>query len=79
MNLDVIYGDTDSIMINTNCNDIEAVYKVGNKVCTCTSVKFTCQQDLYMHICKIHRITCVVGTDSDFSDMRKSREVLLYV
>ena len=41
MNLDVIYGDTDSIMINTNCNDIEAVYKVGNKVCTCTSVKFT--------------------------------------
>ncbi|XP_022344658.2 DNA polymerase alpha catalytic subunit-like [Crassostrea virginica] len=32
MNLDVIYGDTDSIMINTNCNDIEAVYKVGNKV-----------------------------------------------
>nr|XP_034328264.1 DNA polymerase alpha catalytic subunit isoform X1 [Crassostrea gigas] len=32
MNLDVIYGDTDSIMINTNCNDIDAVYKVGNKV-----------------------------------------------
>ncbi|XP_056004368.1 DNA polymerase alpha catalytic subunit-like [Ostrea edulis] len=32
MNLEVIYGDTDSIMINTNCNDIDAVYKVGNKV-----------------------------------------------
>ncbi|XP_071950860.1 DNA polymerase alpha catalytic subunit-like [Antedon mediterranea] len=32
MNLDVIYGDTDSIMINTNTNDIDEVYKLGNKV-----------------------------------------------
>ncbi|KAK2155699.1 hypothetical protein LSH36_233g04020 [Paralvinella palmiformis] len=32
MNLDVIYGDTDSIMINTNCTDIEQVFKLGNKV-----------------------------------------------
>ncbi|XP_071838856.1 DNA polymerase alpha catalytic subunit-like [Apostichopus japonicus] len=32
MNLDVIYGDTDSIMINTNCNNLEQVYKIGNKV-----------------------------------------------
>ncbi|XP_071798357.1 DNA polymerase alpha catalytic subunit-like [Asterias amurensis] len=32
MNLDVIYGDTDSIMINTNTNDLDQVYKVGNKV-----------------------------------------------
>ncbi|KAJ8030159.1 DNA polymerase alpha catalytic subunit [Holothuria leucospilota] len=32
MNLDVIYGDTDSIMINTNCTDLDQVYKVGNKV-----------------------------------------------
>ena len=32
MNLDVIYGDTDSIMVNTNCTDIELVYKIGNKV-----------------------------------------------
>lgn len=32
MNLDVIYGDIDFIMININCNDIDVVYKVGNKV-----------------------------------------------
>ncbi|XP_077987275.1 DNA polymerase alpha catalytic subunit-like [Glandiceps talaboti] len=32
MNLDVIYGDTDSIMINTNTTDLDQVYKVGNKV-----------------------------------------------
>ncbi|BFZ06575.1 hypothetical protein BsWGS_09614 [Bradybaena similaris] len=32
MNLDVIYGDTDSIMINSNSKDLELVYKLGNKV-----------------------------------------------
>ena len=32
MNLDVIYGDTDSIMINTNSSNLEEVYKIGNKV-----------------------------------------------
>ena len=32
MNLDVIYGDTDSIMVNSNCTDIEQVTKLGNKV-----------------------------------------------
>ena len=32
MNLDVIYGDTDSIMINTNSTDIDQVFKLGNKV-----------------------------------------------
>ncbi|KAL3848220.1 hypothetical protein ACJMK2_019093 [Sinanodonta woodiana] len=32
MNLDVIYGDTDSIMINTNCTDIDQVIKLGNKI-----------------------------------------------
>ena len=30
--LDVIYGDTDSIMINTNSTDFEEVFKIGNKV-----------------------------------------------
>ncbi|XP_022101936.1 DNA polymerase alpha catalytic subunit-like [Acanthaster planci] len=34
MNLDVIYGDTDSIMIHTNTNDLDQVMKVGNKVKT---------------------------------------------
>ena len=34
MNLDVIYGDTDSIMINTNSSNLEEVYKIGNKVTT---------------------------------------------
>ncbi|KAG8450588.1 hypothetical protein GDO86_003019 [Hymenochirus boettgeri] len=32
MNLEVIYGDTDSIMINTNCNNLEDVFKLGNRV-----------------------------------------------
>ena len=32
MNLDVIYGDTDSIMVNTNSTDIDHVYKLGHKV-----------------------------------------------
>ncbi|XP_067896670.1 DNA polymerase alpha catalytic subunit [Heterodontus francisci] len=32
MNLEVIYGDTDSIMINTNSINLEEVFKLGNKV-----------------------------------------------
>ncbi|KAH3827648.1 hypothetical protein DPMN_129588 [Dreissena polymorpha] len=32
MNLDVIYGDTDSIMINSNSTDINEVTKLGNKI-----------------------------------------------
>uniref|UniRef100_A0A3Q2NVX2 DNA polymerase n=1 Tax=Fundulus heteroclitus TaxID=8078 RepID=A0A3Q2NVX2_FUNHE len=32
MNLEVIYGDTDSIMINTNSKSLEEVFKLGNKI-----------------------------------------------
>ncbi|XP_057680198.1 DNA polymerase alpha catalytic subunit isoform X1 [Corythoichthys intestinalis] len=32
MNLEVIYGDTDSIMINTNSRSMDEVFKLGNKV-----------------------------------------------
>ncbi|XP_022788586.1 DNA polymerase alpha catalytic subunit-like isoform X3 [Stylophora pistillata] len=32
LGLDVIYGDTDSIMINTNTTDLAEVRKIGNKV-----------------------------------------------
>uniref|UniRef100_A0A670ZEY3 DNA polymerase n=1 Tax=Pseudonaja textilis TaxID=8673 RepID=A0A670ZEY3_PSETE len=32
MNLEVIYGDTDSIMINTNLTKLEEVFKLGNKI-----------------------------------------------
>lgn len=32
MNLDVIYGDTDSVMINSNSKDYAEVFKLGNKV-----------------------------------------------
>eukprot|EP00039_Didymoeca_costata_P010754 m.145616 g.145616 ORF g.145616 m.145616 type:complete len:1518 (-) comp14951_c0_seq3:205-4758(-) len=32
LNLDVIYGDTDSIMINTRCTDLKEVKKIGNMV-----------------------------------------------
>ncbi|XP_058515173.1 DNA polymerase alpha catalytic subunit isoform X2 [Ochotona princeps] len=34
MNLEVIYGDTDSIMINTNSTNLEEVFKLGNKIKT---------------------------------------------
>lgn len=32
LNLEVIYGDTDSIMVNTNCKDYEQVFKVGHDI-----------------------------------------------
>lgn len=32
MNFDVIYGDTDSIMINTNSTDYDQVISIGAKV-----------------------------------------------
>eukprot|EP01134_Creolimax_fragrantissima_P008271 CFRG8271T1 len=32
LNLDVIYGDTDSIMVNTNKKDLKEVLEIGNKV-----------------------------------------------
>ncbi|NXF16602.1 DPOLA polymerase, partial [Rhodinocichla rosea] len=32
MNLEVIYGDTDSIMINTNSTSLDEVFKLGNKI-----------------------------------------------
>ncbi|XP_034238111.1 DNA polymerase alpha catalytic subunit [Thrips palmi] len=32
LNYDVIYGDTDSIMINTNCLDYSEVFKIGHKI-----------------------------------------------
>ncbi|GJQ86017.1 hypothetical protein Trydic_g14961 [Trypoxylus dichotomus] len=32
MTFEVIYGDTDSIMINTNCLDYDQVFKIGNKI-----------------------------------------------
>lgn len=32
LNYEVIYGDTDSIMINTNLLDYEEVFSVGKKV-----------------------------------------------
>ncbi|KAL1512623.1 hypothetical protein ABEB36_002186 [Hypothenemus hampei] len=32
MNLDVVYGDTDSIMIQTNMTELDQVYKLGQKI-----------------------------------------------
>lgn len=43
MNLEVIYGDTDSIMINTNSKCLDEVFKLGNKVCALGVLSlFTC-------------------------------------
>ena len=35
LGLDVIYGDTDSIMINTNSENLTEVKQIGNKVSQC--------------------------------------------
>lgn len=32
MGYDVIYGDTDSIMINSNSHDVQKVYEIGQKI-----------------------------------------------
>jgi len=32
MNLEVIYGDTDSIMINSNSTDYNSVFKLGAQI-----------------------------------------------
>jgi DNA polymerase alpha subunit A len=34
MGFEVIYGDTDSLMINTNTQEIQKVYQIGNKIKT---------------------------------------------
>ena len=47
MGLDVIYGDTDSIMINTNTNDLAEVRKIGNKVGK-RACLFWCLRTLFM-------------------------------
>ncbi|CAF4026543.1 unnamed protein product [Rotaria sp. Silwood2] len=42
MNFDVIYGDTDSIMINTNSTDYDQVMAIGTKDKTCISPFLRC-------------------------------------
>jgi DNA polymerase alpha subunit A len=42
MGLEVIYGDTDSIMINTNLREMDQVLKLGNRVSILISEQFTC-------------------------------------
>lgn len=32
LNYEVVYGDTDSLMINTNCLEYDAVFKIGNEL-----------------------------------------------
>lgn len=32
MGFDVIYGDTDSIMINSNSQEVQKVYQIGQKI-----------------------------------------------
>lgn len=40
LSFDVIYGDTDSLMINSNCVDYDQVMKIGYKVCTLYNMLF---------------------------------------
>jgi len=46
MNLEVIYGDTDSIMINTNSTNLDEVFKLGNKVRNFFFLKLFCMSVL---------------------------------
>ncbi|GLH01797.1 DNA polymerase alpha catalytic subunit [Gryllus bimaculatus] len=42
MNYEVIYGDTDSIMINTNCADYEEVTKIGKQILQSVNKLYRC-------------------------------------
>lgn len=44
---DVIYGDTDSLMINSNCVDYDQVMKIGYKVSLILYKAFTCVKMFY--------------------------------
>ena len=58
LNYEVIYGDTDSIMINTNSTDLDEVQKIGNRVSPCNQ----CTGDGYVvcsHICHEHVLDMV--------------------
>ena len=53
MNLEVIYGDTDSIMINTNTTDLKEVFKLGNKVRKMLMVKISFALFFYTFVLKL--------------------------
>jgi len=42
LGLEVIYGDTDSVMINTNCTDLDTVKKIGTSVKNKVNSKYEC-------------------------------------
>ena len=53
MNLEVIYGDTDSIMINTNTTDLKEVFKLGNKVRKMLMAKISFALFFYTFVLKL--------------------------
>ena len=66
LGLDVIYGDTDSIMINTNCEDLQEVRKIGSKVCLLLDICFhllynspvLLEYDMYLSKQKLYATFC---------------------
>lgn len=58
MNLEVIYGDTDSIMINTNSTNLEEVFKLGNKVRYYDEITYSVNSILTWNLINPHICMC---------------------
>lgn len=50
MNFDVVYGDTDSIMINTNSTDYDQVMAIGAKVRSTRNEDFNGDPSIIAHL-----------------------------
>ena len=61
MGLDVIYGDTDSIMINTNSNDLGEVRKIGNKVRVLSGLKGVKRWERYCPGARFSKVPIING------------------
>eukprot|EP00117_Sycon_ciliatum_P005097 scpid11208/ scgid3347/ DNA polymerase alpha catalytic subunit; DNA polymerase alpha catalytic subunit p180 len=82
MGLEVVYGDTDSIMINTNSRNFEDVHKLGNKVKAEVNKLYTCLQIdidgifksmLLLNKKKYAAVTIQQKPDGTFSEHREEK------
>lgn len=64
MNLNVIYGDTDSLMIATGCNDVDEVYRLGNKIKSDVSITLGLNLIMRKLLFFAHFIFCAFGYGS---------------
>lgn len=80
MNLEVIYGDTDSIMVNSNCTDYDLVFKLGNKVRVFSAITYVCS----FVCCEIQRrrnsiCQLCYGSSCHSFDTRSARLIQLFL